>query len=156
MWMREIALVALLCAPSACTSADRGSDGFVKLRALDDTSRNSECLALSNEKKIELFFEAQQRHHEYFGFDQCFASSPTTFMDALKSEIVKRGTVESARHYIMVIAISQQQGRTSNAEIKAMELPQLCKSLADERPSGNPSQCIKMAEDLLEKGVRDN
>lgn len=149
MWMRKIALVALFCAPSACTSADRGSDGFAKLRALDDASRNSACLALSNEKKIELFFESQQRHHEYFGFDQCFASSSAAFMAALKSEIAKRGTVESARHYIMVLANAQQQGKASNAEIKAMELPQLCKSLANEGPSGNPSQCIKMAEDLL-------
>lgn len=149
MWMREIALVALLCAPSACTSADLGSDDFAKLRALDDASRNSACLALPDEKKIELFFEAQQRHHEYFGFDQCFASSSTTFMTALKSEIVKRGTVESARHYIMVLGISQQQGKTSSAEIKAMELAQLCKSLANGSPSGNPSQCIKMADDLL-------
>jgi len=149
MRIREITLLALLCAPSACTSADRGSDDFVKLRALGDASRNSACLVLPDEKKIELFFEAQQRHHEYFGFDQCFASSPATFMAALKSEIAKRGTVESARHYIMVLTISQQQGKTSSAEIKAMELPQLCKSLADERPSGNPSQCIKMAEDLL-------
>ncbi|WP_240095715.1 hypothetical protein [Thermomonas flagellata] len=105
---------------------------------------------MSDEKKIELFFEAQQRHHEYFGFDQCFASSSPTFMSALKSEIVRRGTVESARHYIMVLAITQQQGKTSSAEIKAMELPQLCKSLADNRPSGNPAQCIKMAEDLVE------
>lgn len=149
MWMREIALAALLCAPSACTSADRGSDGFVELRALDDASRNSACLALSDEKKIELFFEAQQRHHEYFGFDQCFASSSTAFMAALKSEIVKRGTVESARHYIMVLGISRQQGKTSSEEIKAMELAQLCKSLANASPSGNPSQCVKMAEDLL-------
>ncbi|TDK23152.1 hypothetical protein E2F46_12385 [Luteimonas aestuarii] len=150
MWMREIALAALLCTPSACTSADRGSDAFVKLRGLDDASRNSTCLTLPDEEKIELFFEAQQRHHEYFGFDRCFASSSPAFLADLKSEIVKRGTVESVRHYIIVLAISQQKGNTSSDEIRAMELPKLCQSLANRRPSGNPSQCIEMAEDLLQ------
>ena len=149
MWMRKIILVALICASTACTSADRGSGSFAKLKALDDASRNSACLTLTNESKIELFFEAQKRHHEYFGFDQCFASSPTTFLTTLKSEILKRGTVEGATHYIMVLRLSQQQGKTSGVEIKAMELTNLCESLANESPSGNPSQCIKMAEDLL-------
>lgn len=149
MRMRQIVLASLLFVPAACTSADQVNDGFARLRALDDVSRTSACLALPNKEKIDLFFEAQQRHHEYFGFDQCFASSSAAFIADLKNEVAKRGTVESAMHYIMVLRLAQQQGKTSSAEIQAMNLPKLCQSLANGSPSGNPSQCIKMAEDSL-------
>lgn len=148
MWLRKIILV-IYCLLSGCASADKAGASFASLMVLDDTNRAKACLAFPPEERVELFFQTQKRHHEYFGFDQCFASSPTTFLNKLKSEILKRGTVEGATHYIMVLRLSQQQGKTSGVEIKAMELTNLCKSLANESPSGNPSQCIKMAEDLL-------
>ena len=144
----KFAATVLLCVVSACTSTDHSTDQFAKLRALDGASRSAACLALSNEEKINLFFEAQQRHHEYFGFDDCFASSSPAFISALRSEIVTRGTVESARHYIIVIAVARRQGSASLAQVENLELPMLCKVVANESPSGDSSQCIRMAVDL--------
>lgn len=149
MRMPKIGFVLLFLILSACTSDNKDSDIFLSLRAQDNKSRTAKCLEMTSEKKIELFFEAQHRHHEYFGFDQCFSSSSVNFISELKSEIERRGTIESLTRFIMIIMLSRQQGIISNVEIEAMNLPQLCRKLANKSPSGNPSECINMANNAL-------
>jgi len=144
MWLRKI-VWALCCSSWACTSADNVNDSFANLMALDDASRTSACLALPSEKKAALFFETQQRHHDYFGFDQCFASSPVNFMAELRNEIDRKGSVNNLTHYILVLSLSRQQGRISNAEIKAMNLPELCRKLS----KGSPSHCGEIVENAI-------
>jgi hypothetical protein len=66
-------------------------------------------------------------------------------MAELRNEIGRKGSVDNLTHYILVLSLSRQQGRISNAEIKAMNLPELCRKLA----KGSPSHCVEIVENAI-------
>ena len=112
---------------------------------LPDKERTAQCLAMSEDARVALFFASRRRHHTYYGLDTCFKRSPDGYLRRLRGEIAVGGTVEEASHLAILASEARREGALSANDVAALELSALCRLRTTRTPGGQPGACLEAA-----------
>lgn len=138
-------LFVLVASVTACGGHDARDPRLQSLMRLPEAERTAQCLAMSEDVRVALFFASHRRHHVYYGLDTCFKRSPDGFLRRLRHEIAESGKLEEASHLAILVSEARREGALSANDVAALELSALCRLRRTRLPGGQPGACLETA-----------
>lgn len=122
----NIFAVLILLAINACASAPSVGK-LMELRQLPESERMIAFSQLSEEGKVELFFQANRRHPPYTGLNDAFGEDGKALLMRIREELDKRGGVPEVLSFMGIVFDLKNQNVLSSGDISDLRVKGICR-----------------------------
>lgn len=118
-------LVLMLLAINACASESSGGT-LSELRKLPGNERVLAFSRLDEGKKVDLFFQANQRRPPYSGLNDAFGKEGKEFLVRIRSELDVRGGVPEVLSFMVIASGLKHRGELSSSDMQSLRINGIC------------------------------
>ena len=128
--LRALVITLVFVASAGCKSRDAGNKVISELLRQSPSERTQTCLKYSEEDRVQLFFDSQERHHTFYGADECFARSSKAVVMTIRTKVVNGGSYDDLAHLLLILTRMRVEKKLSDAELDAPQLEAMCMKIA--------------------------
>lgn len=121
----KVSVALLIFATTAC-AAESANDKLAELRRLPTSERQLAYHQLSEQEKVDLFFQANRRHPPYSGLNDAISLEGKDFLLRLRVELDERGGVPEVLSFLNIANDAKNQGQLSHEDVDQLRIKGIC------------------------------
>ena len=124
--VRSKVSVALLIFATAACAGESANDKLTELRRLPTGERQLAYHQLSEQEKVDLFFQANRRHPPYSGLNDVISLEGKEFLLRLRAELDERGGVPEVLSFLNIAQDVKTRGQLSHEDVDQLRIKGIC------------------------------